>query len=543
MSAANSDLFHDWPLPEEGAITTQLRTTLRLDQCKLRPFDYQVIGINRALMQPAFGLWDSMGLGKTLQIIVAAQLLFQRGLIDRVIVVAPATIRSVWFDEELGELQKHLFIPSLVSEFHAKIRQWRYAPGPDNSRLRWVITNYDFIRAPGRVEHLLKYCTSKTFLVLDEPAIKNRTTIQTKACFRLRAKCGRVVLADGTPISHSPLDLFTQGNFLDARILQCKSFYEFRSRYAIMRPNSSFPQIVGWQNLEDLQRRFKPFVLRRLKSEQNLPPKLPSVPHEVRLKDKTWTRYKEMRDDMVTWLDQQHVVVAAQVVVKVMRLLQLTSGFLGGVEVEEAVELAEEQELADWMESTDAPVFVAPSAVEYHTTVAEISREKLDYLLVLLKQLFDADPTLKVIVWSRFKPEYRRTVAALREKFPDVTISGITGGQKKAEREEAKRLLDPRTAPEGQAVVVMTAGHKGLNLTAASVNIYLSHDPSPDKRLQSEDRSHRHGQTRAVSYFDIVAYGPDGQKTWDHTTLKNRANRIDTAAWTAEAWRTSLTAE
>lgn len=68
--------------------------------CKVKPYAHQILGVEKIVTHPYFMLADEMGAGKTLQSIVAAQILFERGEIDRVLVVTPAPVRAVWFDAE-----------------------------------------------------------------------------------------------------------------------------------------------------------------------------------------------------------------------------------------------------------------------------------------------------------------------------------------------------------------------------------------------------------------------------------------------------------
>jgi SNF2 family DNA or RNA helicase len=177
--------------------------------CRHVPFAHQREGIEAIVANPFFALFDDMGIGKSKQTIDAAQVLFHRGIIDKVLVIAPAVIRSVWFDQELGELAKHLWTSTkaTVSEYHARTRSWNWGPQDVTMRrMEWVITNYDFIRSSGRLDRLLVAANRRTLLVLDESSsIKNWTAQQTKACLKLRRKCGRVLLLNGTPIANKPV--------------------------------------------------------------------------------------------------------------------------------------------------------------------------------------------------------------------------------------------------------------------------------------------------------------------------------------------------
>lgn len=565
-----------------GRSLNELRTILGLERCRLRPFDHQVIGIEKIVSHPVFALFDEMGAGKTLQTIVAAQLLFLQGEIDRVVVVAPAAVRSVWFDPELGELRKHLWLDDVtVEQYHAgKRRAWSLGH-PTGRSLKIIVTNYEFIRAEKRLIPLLERVDQRTLLVCDESsAVKNHRAEQTKAILQLRRCCGRVLILNGTPVANNPLDLYAQGLIMDPRILDCKSFFHFRAKYAVMGGFQQH-QVIAWQNLEDMQRRFAPYVLRRLKTDcLDLPPKLDPVTLTVPLSAETWHTYRDMRDEMVAWLAIDKIAVASQAVVKGMRLAQLTSGFLGGIQQVEAA-LAEVMRGSGIEEEDERPAFIPrvtsvdhgrwtqritsqdpadPDKEVVYLPPEEVGREKLDFFLDWVAERLVDDPKLKLLAWCRFRPELARVVAGLAQRFPQVHVGAIWGGQtqdryrtiageqvlvKEGERGRALRLLDPRTTPDGPVIVVGTpsTGSMGLNLTAANVVIYLSNDFSLKTRLQSEDRVHRPGQTRGVSYFDLVATGPNGQKTIDHLIIKALRDKEDVASWTTQAWRAHLMEE
>jgi hypothetical protein len=521
-----------------------------LKNARVPLYEHQRVGVQKLVDNDYFFLTDEMGAGKTCQVINAAQVLFFEGIIDTVLVVAPASVRAVWFDPELGELAKHLWYetPAEIIEYHKKIRRWLHGNQTEyegskvraKPQLRWVITNYDYFRSSKeRIEQLKKsVCGGKTLLVLDESsAVKNFRADQTKACLALRQVCGRVILLNGTPIANSPLDLYAQGRILNPTILNCSTFFHFRAKYAVMGGFKQ-RQVIGWQNLDDLQKRFAPYVLRRLKSEcLDLPPKLPPVAITATLTESTWSMYKEMRDELIAWLDQQTVSIAPQAIVKTLRLAQLCSGFLGGA-VHQEIDL----------DDLDAPIKNTPVRFEY-LPPREVGNEKLDVFLEWITERLLEDPNHKLLVWCRFRPELQRLYTHLEglsadlRLRTDLRLGRILGGQKREEREHALRLLDPRTAPEKSSVVVVgtpASGSMGLNLHAATTVVYISNDYNLKTRLQSEDRAHRPGQTRPVSYFDVIATGPRGQKTIDHTIIKMLRNKEEVARLTTEGWRRIL---
>ncbi len=562
------DLINDDPEEHKPRIVidppnvAELRIELGLDSCRIKPYIHQVIGIEALVNKPVFALLCEMGSGKSKQVIDASMILFKRKVINHVLIIAPASvIRGVWFDNDLGELAKHLWqdIPCAINLYRGRGQTWLWPDQkPNIERLKFTITNFEYLRNKERLMPLLKICNKKTLMVLDESAfVKSRKAQQTKACVRLRKKVGRVVLCNGTPIANSPIDMLSQGNIMSKDILECDSKAHFIQRYAITTKRFGFEKVTEWVNLDDLQKRFAPYVLRRLKRDcLDLPEKLPPVTLTATLTPETWAIYKEMRDQMVAWLrNPDGLVTASQIIVKAIRLSQITSGFIGGLEEVPDFRKSTEEIVIDKPPRPDRPSFIVrpgftelPHAkdlgveVEGFSKVREIGHEKLDVFLEFYADRLSEDHALKLLTWCRFRPELARLVRELRSKHPGLAIGEIRGGQKKEERQDSIRLLDPRTMSQTEpATVVCTdAGSLGLNLTGAHTVVRVSQGYSLYKSLQGEDRVHRPGQVHAVSYFDILAEGPKGQRTIDHSVAKVLRQKLDIANFTTAAWVNAL---
>lgn len=499
---------------------------------KTPPFAHQVNGVKALLKHPAFALFDEMGAGKSKQVVDAACALAAAGEIDTVVIVCPASVRCVWLDFEIGEIRKHAWMPSSAWEFHSKIRRiWETG----TKGLKWLITNYEFLRSAKNLDKLIFILgapdTGKVLLVLDESSyIKSRTAQQTKAVMKLRQLCDRCVILNGTPITQSPLDLWSQMRVLDKNILGStfKNFYHFRSEYCEMRPDfargNHFMKVVSYRRLDDLSKRIKPYVLRREKKDcMDLPPKL-YTHREVALTPESWKRYKELKRDALISIGLQNSVTGNEYVqlepnaaVRIMRLAQLTSGILGSVngQLEQGENLVSENVMQD------------------------LSSEKLDWAV---KYLTEECTTKAVIVWCRWRRERERLVEAL-QNVDDFTAFELYGGQKKSEREAAVFAFSiPSNNPRMRSALIAQphAGGFGLNLVAASEAIYLSNDFSLGIRLQSEDRMHRPGQNNPCLYVDVLATGPKGERTVDHAIVKALREKQNLAEWTTAKWRKEL---
>lgn len=479
---------------------------------KTPPFHHQLVGVERLVNQDFFGLLDEMGSGKSKQTIDAACVLHAEGELDTVLVVAPASVRSVWLDPELGELAKHCWRPYATFEFHAKgLRLVKDIKLGEGQPLTFVVTNYEFIRRQVHRERLLELLGKSQFmLVADESAfIKNHRAAQTKAVLALGQHAARRVILNGTPIVNNPGDLWPQLQFLSPKILPFRNFYAFRAQYAVMGGFQG-RQVVKWINLDDLQARVQPYVIRREKKDcLDLPAKLYQI-HEVALGEKSWRLYKEMREEAVAFIDG-HPSLAAQAGVKAMRLAQVCAGYLGGFEEGEAAR--------------------------------HVGDEKLHALQAWLVERLVEDPQAKIICWCRFRRQLERVAAECQKLIPTYKLYG---GQPKADREAAIHWFSAENTNRGGAALLCAnqqAGGLGLNLTAASTVVYLSNDFSAANRAQSEDRVHRPGQTKNVTYLDLVATAPTGQRTIEWHILKALKAKIDLANWTASAWRDILVAE
>lgn len=573
---------------------------LDFSRCRLTPFQHQREDVAWLLDRPYAFIASEMRTGKTKIVIDAAQFLFGAGRIDKVIVVAPAPVRDVWFDQKLGEIAKHswLDVPAQVVEFHSRIRTWMHAPERTEPKLTWYVTNFEFLRSRNRLLQLMPVTGPKTLLVLDESSfVKNHASEQTKACVQLRKRCGRVVLLNGTPIFHNPLDLFSQGNLLHPSILQCPYVTLFKARYAVQAPVLShggkpltkvvghglrakeivIQQTVGWTNLDDLQRRFSPVTVRRLQSDcLDLPPKLDPVTLTATMEPATWKAYRDMRDELVVWLGDQ-VSISATAAVKVMRLSQITSGFLSGIENANVEPIDDglldsifesrpsagcidnHEEFDHWLhelkgESVASDVAGMIQSLESDKAqgdsgaqavdkfVQEIGREKIDVLLWFIEQQLESDPNLHLVVWTRFRSELFRVVEAVRGRFPQFTVGKIHGSQKRSERLEALALLKPETSPVGPVFVagVEGTGSFGLDMTAAHTCVTMSCGYSPGRAAQTLDRVYGPNQKHPIAYFNIVAVGPKGQRTIDHDILLARLEGEDVATRTASAWVAKL---
>jgi hypothetical protein len=405
----------------------------------------------------------------------------------------------------------------------------------------------------------MQYLLNRNYwLVCDEGwALANHKTAQFKAVEKLirpnvsgprRPNCKRVTILNGSP-ADDPMYLYAQFRLLDRSILETKvrnrwgkedwsGFTHFRAEYAELRPDVDYPQIIGYKNLEVLREKTRPYILRRTTREcWDLPPILEPFLIEAKLTDTTWKMYKQMRDDMVAWIDKAgEASIAKLALTKNLRLLQILSGFLGGVQSFNLTD--EDPEALDFADVK--PEFQAETATP-ENVIREIGREKLDAMLEWLSHHPAPD---RLLVWCHFRPEIERAALALAEGFQG-RVHKIYGLQPKDERQAAVDALNPDLDPGCpiRAVGQPQAGGAALNLAGASLAICLSRNSSVRIKNQRNGRIDRPGQRNPIQYGDVVACGPKGQRTIDHHVLDALREGQEVADWTAATWRSKLLEE
>jgi hypothetical protein len=490
-------------------------------RCTYPPFDHQIEGVHKLIKNKAFGLLDEMGAGKTKQIIDAACFLYETGEIDTVVIMCPAAVKTVWIHPQYSQIIEHSFVKGVILEFTGSSKA---LPSKDRG-LTWVITSVELLRnLDPKTSHTLRLKSllkgRRVWGVVDESSvISNPKASQTRAVLKLSPSYIRRTILNGTPVGNSPLTLYSQFDFLNPAILGFKNFFAFRNRHARMGGFMN-KQIVGFERLEEIQAKVKPYVLRRLKKDcLDIEPKMYMPLREVKLSPDTWKIYCQMRSEFVAYLGGQEgasIVQAAPV--KSLRLAQICSGFLGG--------------FVDDFDDT--------------TKTFEIGCELTTDFLDNLEHRISIDPNYRLIVWCRFRPEINRLYKLTQDKFPKMMIKVLQGGLSKGDSLEAKSLFHPDAPdPDGPALLIAQpqAGRFGSNFTKCSNVDYLSNDYSWITRSQSEDRIHRPGQRFQALFQDYVVVGPNRERTISGLILKALRKHEEVANWTCKQWEAEIMQE
>jgi len=277
-------------------------------------------------------------------------------------------------------------------------------------------------------------------------------------------------------------------------------------------------QVIGFNDIESLQNKIKPFVLLRLKRDcLDLPPRLNAPLKEVRLGSASWKHYVSMRDEFVAFLeDTNDVSIVSSAPIKALRLAQICSGFLGGVEDEE------------------------------NTKTVEIGCELTDAFLDYYAFRLDTIERFWLTIWVRFRPEIARLEKLVKQRFPQVVVHVLQGGVSKNARDQAKTLFHPDSPdPKGSALLIAQpqAGRFGSNFAKCSNVDRLSSDYSLLTRIQSDERIERPGQKNTMLFQEYLVVGPNGERTISGIILKALKNHEDMARWVTKRWITEIMQE
>ncbi len=425
---------------------------------------------------PGYMLAMDMGTGKSAVAIAALE---QRGCAS-VLILCPKSVASVWPGQFAKHAGQNWQVTVLADKSMDKRRKQLRAALASPARPRVIIVNYDVLPySLGKDIEALSRQRQFDALVLDEShRLKSARGKQSRAASRIADRIPFRLGLTGTPMPHSPLDVYAQFRALDKRIYGT-SHAAFRSRYAVMGGYQNH-QVVAYQHLDDLHERMYRVTYRcRANEVLDLPPAV-DMTRTCTLEKATRQAYDSMADDLIAAV-KQGIITADNALVKLLRLAQIVNGH---------------------------------ATTEDGDSVS-LGTEKRDLLGDVLDDLH-GDYTLTqqepVVVFTRFRPDLR----AIREVAAD---KGLRHGELSGRANDLQQWHDGKL---DLLAVQLQAGGVGIDLTRARYCIYYSHDFSLGNDAQTRARVHRPGQTRTVTYIHLVAEG-----TIDETIRKALERRAD----------------
>ena len=460
---------------------------------KTRPYAHQLKALEMSWNKEVYAYFMEMGTGKSKVLLDNISMLYDKGKINGALIVAPKGVYKNWYDSEIPEhLVDHiekktvLWQANITSKQEQKLKSL-FTPGID---LHILIMNVEALSTKKGVDFARKFLMShQTLFAVDESTtIKNPKAKRTKNIISLSTLGKYRRILTGSPVTKSPLDLFTQCYFLDPFLLDHSSYYSFRTRYAVMRTANfngrSVQIVVGYHNLEELTERLKAFSYRVLKDEcLDLPPKT-FMKRIIQLTPEQKRVYQQMKQTALAELNGK-MVTTATVLVQLMRLHQITCGHF---------------------KSDDG-------------TTQKIKNNRIEELMEVLEEVHG-----KVVIWAQYRYDIETIVEHIEKRFGDNSVVTYYGDTTEEERRKAiKAIQSPGSKIRFLVGTTQTGGY-GITLTGASTMIYYSNGYDLEKRQQSEARIDRIGQKHPMTYIDLIA-----EDTIDEKIVKALRKKVNIA--------------
>ena len=460
---------------------------------RMKPYKHQLTALEKSWNKATYAYFMEMGTGKTKVLIDNMSMLYDKGKVDGALIIAPKGVVKTWHEQEIPtHIPKHIEIVSVLWQSNITKKQQEKLDTlfKTGQELHILVMNVEALSTIKGKAFATKFINShSTIMAVDESTtIKTPTANRTKNIIAVgkQAKYRRVLT--GSPVTKNPLDLYSQCEFLDPWLLDFASYYAFRNRYAEMKTmhirGRSIQVVHAFQNLSELSDKVKNFSYRVLKEDcLDLPPKTFMKRH-VSLTTDQKKIYEQMKKQAMAVLNGK-VTSTMTVLTQLMRLHQITCGhFTADDGSTQAVESNRLNELMSVLDETEG----------------------------------------KAIIWANYQLSVGEIIQKIIKEYGEDSYVHYYGLTSQEERQDNIRKFQNDPKCRFLIGTPQTGGY-GITLTQANTVIYYSNSYDLEKRLQSEDRAHRIGQQKNVTYIDLIA-----EDTVDEKIVKALRNKINIAS-------------
>ena len=460
---------------------------------KTKPYAHQLTALQKSWNKETYAYFMEMGTGKTKVLIDNLAMLYDKGKVDGALIIAPKGVIGTWYNQEIPtHLPDHIENVSVLWQALITKKQQENLDClfKTEEKLHILIMNVEALSTSKGTEFAAKFLNChRSMIAIDESTtIKNSSAKRTKNILSLAklAKYRRIMT--GSPVTKNPLDLYSQCEFLSPWLLNFQSFYAFRNRYAEMKTinarGRSIQVVNYFKNIGELSDKLKGFSYRVLKEDcLDLPDKI-YVKRNIALTPEQLKVYQQMKTTALAILNGKQVT-SVTVLTQLMRLHQITCGHF--------------------------------TADDGSTQI--IKNNRISELMNVLEEIEG-----KAIIWANYQHDIVQIQKAIEKEYDKdyaVTYYGLT-----PQDERQENIKKFQNDPNCRFLIgTPQTGGYGITLTAANTVIYYSNGYDLEKRLQSEDRAHRIGQKKTVTYVDLIA-----EDTVDEKIVKALRDKINIAS-------------
>jgi len=459
----------------------------------MKPYKHQLTALEKSWNKETYAYFMEMGTGKTKVLIDNMSMLYDKGKIDGALIIAPKGVVKTWYEQELPtHLPKHIENVSVLWQSNITKKQKEQLDSLllCGTELHIFVMNVEALSTNKGVDFARKFLSSHNTLM----AIDESTTIKTPSAKRTKniiglgkmAKYRRIMT--GSPVTKNPLDLYTQCLYLDPYLLDFQSYYAFRNRYAEMKTlnvrGRSIQVVNKFINLNELSDKLQGFSYRVLKEDcLDLPEKIYMKRH-ISLTHDQIKVYDQMKKTALATLNGK-TTSTMTVLTQLMRLQQITCGH-----------------------------FVADDG-----STQDIQSNRIKELMSVLDEIEG-----KAIIWGHWQRDINNIIKAIVEEYGPGSVVDYYGLTPQDERQDNIRKFQNDSKCRFLVGTPQTGGY-GITLTQANTVIYYSNGYDLEKRLQSEDRAHRIGQKKNVTYVDLIC-----EDTVDEKIVQALRKKINVAS-------------
>jgi SNF2 family DNA or RNA helicase len=347
-----------------------------------------------------------------------------------------------------------------------------------------IIVNYDAFRTVNDLSKMIQKLPLASINLDESQRIKaprSKAGSYLKRLAKSNPSAKRTLLT-GTPMPHSPFDLWNQLQFLDPSIYP-HSFGVWRSTVALLHPELRFP--LKWINQEIPRDIMAKHSFQPSEEEYIELPDCVVSSIECEMNPTAAKVYKSLSDDMMARI-KEGVITAANAAVRTTRLRQCVAGH---------------------------------AKIEEPECVVRIGDKTPDKMIALQDFLEDVSPTEPIVVFAELRSEMEeiKTLADKLER-PYAEVSGAVPS-------DAKSLEEWQ---DGDATIIGVqhrAGGEGIDLSRASLGFYYSSPWSLGLYEQTLKRLHRPGQKNHCRIYHLICRNTIDQKVV--RALRDQKNVVD----------------
>ena len=460
---------------------------------KTQPYKHQLDALQDSWDKENFAYFMEMGTGKSKVLLDNAAMLYDKGKINGLLIIAPKGVYKNWYDSEIPtHLPDHIFKKMVLWKTSDKSKKQQLLLNTlfeTGSEFHILLMNVEAFSKGDGAAFAYKFlsCHNAMIAIDESTTIKTPTSNRTKNILALRQHAKYRRILTGSPVTKSPLDLFSQCEFLDPWLLGHTSYWTFKSRYAVTRKiqvqGRQVEIVVGYRNLGELSEKIQPFSKRVLKDDCLDLPKKTFMKHVVEMTKEQKKVYKQMKEEAIAYLDGK-VLSSATVMTQLMRLHQITCGHF------------------------------TPDDGE----IKNLPCNRMTELMDILENVHG-----KAVIWSHYTHDVRRIIDEIKRVYGDDAVVDYFGQTTSEERSTNIKKFQNDDKCRFFVGTTHTGGY-GITLTAASTMIYFSNGYDLEKRQQSEARIDRIGQEKPMTYIDIIS-----EDTVDDRIVKALRSKINIA--------------